>query len=85
MHGVSTNNNQNQFDPQSKNLASVIRGFKSAVTMNAKKISPEFDWQKGYYEHIIRDEESYRAISEYIQHNPLEWQYDKLNPGNYNF
>ena len=85
MRCVSTNNNQNQFGPQSKNLASVIRGFKSVVTINARKINPEFGWQKGYYEHIIRDEKSYRTISEYIRYNSLKWQFDKLNQGNYNF
>ncbi len=34
-------------------------------------------WQRNYYEHIIRDENSYYQISEYIQTNPLKWQDDK--------
>ncbi len=41
---------------------------------------PRFDkrlWQRNYYEHIIRNEESYRQISQYIQDNPLKWQEDK--------
>jgi REP element-mobilizing transposase RayT len=39
MHGVSTNANEfkNKFTPQSKNLSSIIRGFKSAVTTYARK------------------------------------------------
>lgn len=33
-------------------------------------------WQRNYYEHIIRDEDEYLIISEYIQNNPLKWQED---------
>ena len=32
----------NSFGPQSKNLSAIIRGFKSAVTKNARIINPEF-------------------------------------------
>jgi REP element-mobilizing transposase RayT len=75
MHGVSTN----KFGPQSKNLPSIIRGFKSAVTKRAKIINPDFSWQPNYYEHIIRDEKSFKTISEYIINNPLKWNNDKYN------
>jgi hypothetical protein len=34
-------------------------------------------WQRNYYEHIIRDEESYQRISEYIRTNPLQWLDDE--------
>jgi len=80
MHGVSTinnTNNTNKFGPQSKNLPSIIRGFKSAVTKRAKIINPNFSWQRNYYEHIIRDEKSFKTISEYIINNPLKWNEDK--------
>jgi len=73
MHGVSTN----KFGPQSKNLPSIIRGFKSAVTKRAKIIKPDFSWQPNYYEHIIRDEKSFKTILEYIINNPLKWNEDK--------
>jgi len=74
MHGVSTTN---KFGPQSKNLPSIIRGFKSAVTKRAKIINPDFSWQRNYYEHIIRDEKSFKTILEYIINNPLKWNEDK--------
>ena len=35
-------------------------------------------WQRNYYEHIIRDEKSYTAISEYIINNPAKWIDDKF-------
>jgi len=37
-------------------------------------------WQRNYYEHVIRNEESYLKIAEYIQNNPLNWQKDKYFP-----
>ena len=35
-------------------------------------------WQRNYYEHIIRDEQSYRRIAEYIINNPAKWNEDKF-------
>jgi len=35
-------------------------------------------WQRNYYEHIIRNEQSYYRISEYIKNNPAKWEEDKL-------
>ena len=63
----------NKFGPQSQNLPSIIRGFKSAVTINARKINSDFAWQPRYYEHIIRDEKSYTRIRDYIRENPENW------------
>ncbi len=37
-------------------------------------------WQRNYYEHIIRDEESLNRIREYIANNPLQWDLDRENP-----
>ena len=36
-------------------------------------------WQRNYYEHIIRDEQSYQSISEYITNNPAKWVGDKFH------
>ena len=37
-------------------------------------------WQRNYYEHIIRNEESYRKISAYIRNNPTNWHEDEYFP-----
>ncbi|MEL7604085.1 MAG: hypothetical protein AAGU77_13095 [Bacillota bacterium] len=34
-------------------------------------------WQRGYYEHIIRGEQDYRNIWEYIETNPAKWAEDQ--------
>ena len=69
---------QNQFGPQSKNLASVIRGFKIGVTKNARVINPDFAWQSRYHDRIIRSNAEYQRISKYIRNNPANWRDDKF-------
>ncbi len=80
MHGVSTDVDQscNKFGPQCKNLASIIRGFKCAVTINARKIHPQFAWQSRFHDHIIRNDDSIEYIQHYIINNPTNWRNDKF-------
>jgi putative transposase len=35
-------------------------------------------WQRNYYEHIIRNEQSYQTISDYVINNPAKWKDDKF-------
>ncbi len=74
----TTNKTINKFGPQSKNLASIIRGFKSGVTINARKIHTDFAWQPLYHDHIIRNDNSFQNIRNYIINNPLKWTEDKF-------
>lgn len=77
MHGVSTTTT-NKFGPQRKNLASIIRGYKSAVTTHARKIHIDFGWQPRFNEAIIRNQKSYKRIQNYIECNPKNWGKDKF-------
>jgi putative transposase len=38
-------------------------------------------WQRNYWEHIIRNENEFIRISNYIRNNPINWNKDKLNGG----
>ena len=76
-YNTTINTAKNKFGPQSKNLASIIRGFKSAVTIYARKNNLEFDWQPRYYDHIIRNQIEFDRIKRYINHNPANWQQDR--------
>jgi len=80
MHCVSTKKKeyQNLFGPQTKNLSSIIRGFKSSVTKQNRKIYPEFQWQPRFYDRIIRDKNEWYAVSNYIKNNPNNWENDEL-------
>jgi len=79
-----TTQSKNKFGPQSKNLASIIRGFKIGVTKNARIIQTEFVWQPNYHDHIIRDNKSYHNISKYIINNPSKWRVDAFNTKKFN-
>ncbi len=70
---------QNQFGPQSKNLASIVRGYKIGVNKQAKLMQENFAWQPRFHEHIIRSEGAYLKIAEHVQTNPLKWQEDKYH------
>ncbi|MEA2108804.1 MAG: transposase, partial [Pseudomonadota bacterium] len=37
-------------------------------------------WQRNYYEHIIRNENEFTRIREYIVNNPQKWELDRENP-----
>ncbi len=63
-----------------RSIGSIIKGFKIDVTVGAKNILPDVKiWQRNYHEHIIRSEQSYQTISEYIINNPAQWNEDKFH------
>jgi REP element-mobilizing transposase RayT len=51
---------KNQFGPQSKNLASIVRGYKIGVKKWATMNNMSFQWQSRFHEHIIRTDENYK-------------------------
>lgn len=60
-------------------VGDVVRGFKSSVTKRLNAItgtSGQRIWQRNYYEHIIRNEDVYLKIADYIQTNPQRWETD---------
>ncbi|SHN13062.1 transposase [Mucilaginibacter sp. OK098] len=82
-HRVSTDlnindNSKNKFGSQSKNLASILRGFKSAVTTYARINDIPFNWQPRFHDHIITTNAEYLRIADYIINNPNNWQKDKF-------
>ena len=68
--------------PVIRSIPTIIRSFKSAVTkqINTLHHTPgQSIWQRGYYEHIIRDERELNRIRRYIINNPAKWEYDREN------
>ena len=64
-------------------LSEIIRAFKtfSARHINESRHTPGGPvWQRNYFEHVIRDEESLNRIRQYILDNPARWQFDCENP-----
>ena len=67
----------------SQTIGAIIRGFKSAVTkrINQMRGTPGVSvWQRGFYEHIIRNENEFNRTREYTANNPLQWELDRENP-----
>jgi len=64
-------------------LAAVVRSYKSAVTRQVRQQSGASGiqvWQRNYYEHIVRNEDSLNRIRQYIADNPARWEFDRENP-----
>jgi len=58
--------------PTSSSIPSLIRSFKTMIT---KEIGISL-WQASYHDHIIRNENDYRRIWQYIDQNPAKWADD---------
>lgn len=35
-------------------------------------------WQRGYYDHVVRNQSDYDDIYRYIENNPTQWEQDEL-------
>lgn len=58
-----------QFAPT---VSRCVKQFKGAVT---KQIGKPI-WQKSFHDHIVRNEQEYQKIWQYIDTNPLRWMED---------
>ncbi|OGT03073.1 MAG: hypothetical protein A2143_09885 [Gallionellales bacterium RBG_16_57_15] len=64
-------------------LSKIIGRFKmlTAKRINEIRQLPGIPvWQRNYYEHVIRNEDDYRQIAEYVADNPHRWAEDTLYP-----
>ena len=74
--------------PQGSPLPLIMDRFKSATTVEYIRGVETFGWpsfngklwQRGYYDHIVRNEEDLDRIRQYIINNPLQWTEDTENP-----
>jgi len=67
----------------SGSIGAILGQFKSITAkrinvLRATRGAPV--WQRNYYEHIIRNENEFENIWNYIDTNPLRWQEDQLHP-----
>ena len=63
-------------------LSEIARGFKtfSSRRINEKlKDGRRFEWQKSFYDHVIKNEKSPENLRRYIMYNPLKWELDTEN------
>jgi REP element-mobilizing transposase RayT len=66
--------------PRPGSVGAIVGSFKSATTRRVNRIrgTPGASfWQRGYYEHVIRDEGDLEKIRTYVAQNPLSWELDE--------
>ena len=64
-------------------LTEIVRAFKtfSSRRINQLRGTPgRRVWQRGYYEHVIRNEADLHEIRQYVVNSPLKWELDEENP-----
>lgn len=64
-------------------IPAIVRAFKSAATRQINQLRGAAGcvvWQRGYYDHVIRDRQALAYIQHYIVNNPRQWQIDQLHP-----
>jgi putative transposase len=69
-------------------LPDVVHRFKTLTTKRYTDGVKQFGWnsfsgrlwQRNYFEHVIRNDESLDRIREYILDNPMRWEFDRDNP-----
>jgi REP element-mobilizing transposase RayT len=77
LHGILVIIERNDSLPVT--ISEMIRGFKSFSAREINKTKKQMNmpvWQRNYYEHIIRDEQEWATIRDYIEVNPLRWHDD---------
>jgi REP element-mobilizing transposase RayT len=89
MHGIIV---LNQNNGTAATIGDIVGAYKSLVANECLKMYKSKGagvnraptrtiaklWQRNYYEHIIRNEQSYQTISDYIINNPAKWKDDKF-------
>jgi REP element-mobilizing transposase RayT len=69
--------------PKRKPLGRLIGAFKTVSTKHINVLRDTAGgivWQRNYYEHIIRNEATYKRIRACIINNPAQWELDTLHP-----
>ena len=63
-------------------VGALIGKYKAAVTKRINTLRNDQGasvWQRGYYDHIIRNEQGLNSIRKYIHLNPSRWEQDRDN------
>ena len=87
---AGTTNQSGSNNTKAATVGDIVGAYKSLVTKhcldNLKHYHAKVElmpfigkiWQRNYYEHIIKNEQSFQTISAYIMNNPANWANDKF-------
>jgi putative transposase len=63
-------------------LSEIIRAFKGFSARAIAELDPSLRsavWQRGFYDHIIRNSDDLTNVRRYIYQNPARWEFDREN------
>jgi putative transposase len=80
IHGILKlcDNVSERYQTRINSVSSIIGSYKSAVTKHAHLSGLEMAWQPRFHDHIIRNEQEYARIANYIKSNPGNWEDDRF-------
>ena len=64
--------------PRAGSVSMMINAAKGATTKWCRLNQLRFEWQVKFYDHVIRNEQEYWAIKNYIINNPRNWTKDRF-------
>ena len=71
-------NHYSEISPKTGSLGVIVRTFKAMVTKISRNSGMDFfEWQRGYFDRIIRNDQELERIRTYIVNNPLQWELDE--------
>ena len=83
-NGRGVGNGRDRSLQKIKSLSELMGAFKTTSSKFIHKSGlSEFQWQKSFHDHIIRDDEDLSRVREYIVNNPLKWDEDVENEKQY--
>jgi REP element-mobilizing transposase RayT len=83
VHGIIVLKPSADLSKKRNALSEIVRAFKGFSTRRINTLRNGSDrplWQRGYYEHVVRNEISLAKIREYIVGNPAQWLTDDNHP-----
>lgn len=66
-------------DVKIKSVSSLMGALKMTISKQIHlQGNTNFDWQRSFYDHIVRNDDGYTRIDDYISSNPENWDKDKF-------
>jgi REP element-mobilizing transposase RayT len=63
-----------------KTISSLMGAYKTTTSKQIHLIgNADFEWQRSFHDHIVRNQHAFHRIDAYISNNPLKWYVDTLN------
>ena len=77
IHAIIVINNKTAGASPCPTLSDIVCAFKSFTTRKCRLIDSKLKvWQTSFHDHIIRNENDYLKIWNYIETNPVKWEED---------